>query len=481
MKVFCYWRFIMKKKNSMIEMFKGYLDYSDEEYKNIWENSIIVVDSNILLNFYRYSEKTRNNIFEILEKLKDRLWIPYQVGKEFFDNKNKVMVNSYTEYDTLNSTLHKKIQEAKEETNKRKNNQLNCKAEINTILDTGMKQIEEILNNEKVGKMPKFEKNAIEHKMLELFNNSIGERIVDDEFEKMKKEGIRRFEKEIPPGYKDDQKEENGDYYIFYSMMREAKDRKKDVIFITDDVKEDWFNIINGEKHGGRSELLNEFYKETNQLLIVYTSDGFMEAYNKNLGKCLVDETTISELKTIRNIRNKEYHKDYMELFQNIDREELLRTIRTFIRKMDLPYSDKEKLSNDLRTVRHYSYYNSDLADKKLKILIDNITDYIKNKYSEKSTDYNSRYSEIYQDYILSLKNLRSKTFQIEMYRSLIAIIKGHLEYLSRHSSVENDYMSHKLQNLLLELSEITENGNHYNKKHIIEQLDSIIGDKNLI
>ena len=67
------------------------------------------------------------------------------------------------------------------------------------------------------------------------------------------------------------------------------------------------------------------------------------------------------------------------------------------------------------------------------------------------------------------------------MYRSLIAIIKGHLEYLSRHSSVENDYMSHKLQNLLLELSEITENGNHYNKKHIIEQLDSIIGDKNLI
>ena len=473
----------MQKKNNMIEMFKGYLDYSDEKYKNIWENSIIVVDSNILLNFYRYSEKTRNNIFKILEKLKDRLWIPYQVGKEFFNNKNKVMVNSYTEYDTLNSALRKKIQEAKEEINKRKNNQLNCKAEINNILDTSMKQIEEILNNEKVGKMPKFEKNAIEHKMLELFNNSIGERIVDDEFEKIKKEGIRRFEKEIPLGYKDDQKDENGDYYIFYSMMKESKARKKDVIFITDDVKEEWFNIINGEKHGGRNELLNEFYKETNQLLIIYTSDGFMEAYNKNLGKCLVDETTISELKTIRNIRNKEHHnyyKDYIDLFQNIDREELLRIIRTFIQKMDLPYSDKEKLSNDLRTIRHYNYYNSDLADKKLKILIDNITDYIKNKYGE-NTDYNSRYSEIYQDYILSLKNLRSRTSQIELNRLLIVIIKGHLEYLSRHSSAENDYMSHKLQSLLLELSEITKNGNHYNKRHIIEQLDSIMGDKNLV
>lgn len=95
----------MKKKLNMTEIFKGYSDYSEDEYKNIWEKSIIVVDSNILLNFYRYSEETRNNIFKILEKLKDRLWIPYQVGKEFFDNKNKVMVNSYNEYDTLNSKI----------------------------------------------------------------------------------------------------------------------------------------------------------------------------------------------------------------------------------------------------------------------------------------------------------------------------------------------------------------------------------------
>ena len=99
---------MVKKKQNMIDMFKGYSDYSEEEYKNIWNNALIVVDSNILLNFYRYSEDTRNKIFEILEKLKSRLWIPYQVGKEFFDNKNKVMVSSYKEYDILFSSLRQK-------------------------------------------------------------------------------------------------------------------------------------------------------------------------------------------------------------------------------------------------------------------------------------------------------------------------------------------------------------------------------------
>ena len=50
--------------------------------------------------------------------------------------------------------------------------------------------------------MPKFENNSIEHKMLELFNNSIGERIVDDEFEplmRFMKDNMSEFKKSIHP------------------------------------------------------------------------------------------------------------------------------------------------------------------------------------------------------------------------------------------------------------------------------------------
>ena len=74
----------MKKEQekNMIELFKGYTNYSKDEYERIWKSAIIVVDTNILLNFYRYSEDTKREMIKILTNLKERLWIPYQIAKE---------------------------------------------------------------------------------------------------------------------------------------------------------------------------------------------------------------------------------------------------------------------------------------------------------------------------------------------------------------------------------------------------------------
>ena len=58
----------------------------------IWERGVIVLDTNILLNLYRYSEATRDDILSAMEKLKDRLWMPYQVGLEYFNNR----INTFT-------------------------------------------------------------------------------------------------------------------------------------------------------------------------------------------------------------------------------------------------------------------------------------------------------------------------------------------------------------------------------------------------
>ncbi len=482
---------MVKKKQNMIDMFKGYSDYSEEEYKNIWNNALIVVDSNILLNFYRYSEDTRNKIFKILEKLKSRLWIPYQVGKEFFNNKNKVMVSSYKEYETLLSSLKQKIQEAKEETNKRKNNQLKCKNEINNILDKSINEIENLLEKEKKIKKPKFEKNSIEDNILALFNNSIGEPIVDSEYEEMKKEGLRRFKEQIPPGYKDDDKEENGDYYIFYSFMKKAKEENKDIIFITDDVKEDWFNIINGEKHGGRNEILNEFYKETGQLLIIYTSDGFAESYNKNIDKDFADEKTISELKSIRNIRERE---NYVNLFDkkfvnrlnfyknNIkeyeDKEELFNQLRLIIRRLDIPSFEREKLFNELMMTRNYFYHNNDFESDKLNNIIDKITNYHNNHTIE--NEFSKSFIEKYYSCLAYLKRNKSEACKIRGYHELKETIISHLKYLSEFPSKKNLMLSKKLDRLLSTIIADMGERDFSNTERIIEQLEIIIDNSEM-
>lgn len=285
-------------------LFKGYIDYDSEEYNKIWKDALIVVDTNILLNLYRYSEDTKKELIKILKECKKRLWVPYQVIKEYFNNRDKVIVSSYDDYNKLINHIKSSIDDAKNEINQKKSKQLKCKDDICKILEQAARDVEQKLKEEMEEKNPKIQEQETEKMIIQLFNNCIGDRFTEEEYEKVKEEGIRRFKEQIPPGYKDAEKEENGDYYIFHDMMKKAKEKDRSIIFVTDDVKEDWFNIINKEKRGGRYELLNEFFKETGNLLLIYTSDGFVQAYNKNIAKQPINEKMIDELKYIRKNKN---------------------------------------------------------------------------------------------------------------------------------------------------------------------------------
>jgi len=50
-------------------LFPGHYKPSEEEFQKLWDKCIFVFDTNILLNVYRYSEKTRDRLFEILDLL----------------------------------------------------------------------------------------------------------------------------------------------------------------------------------------------------------------------------------------------------------------------------------------------------------------------------------------------------------------------------------------------------------------------------
>ena len=471
----------MKTKQNMIDMFKGYSNYSEEEYNAVWRDSLIVVDANILLNFYRYSEDTREKLFAILKKMKKRLWIPYQVGKEFFENKNRVMVNSYKEYDILESELSKKLHEAKAEISKRKNDQLKCKSEIDNLLDRTLKKIQEALNKEKEKKKPNFNKDVIENNILELFNDSIGDQIINEEYIKMKEEGLRRIKEQIPPGYKDSTKNENGDYYIFYSLIKKSKAETRDVIFITDDVKEDWFNQLNGEKHGGRYELLNEFYMETGRLLLIYTSAGFAEAYNKNIEKDFADENTINELKSIRNFVNKKYYennfttKEYLNMIKRyknndglFDKKLMLDTLRVLIMEMNIPFSNKEDLVRDLKMIRNDYYCKSDIEHDALENLINKITDY----YNIDLDDQIKLFKEKCYQYLISIKSCKSSSELYNIYEQLCETISESLKFLSNFSRNELKLLHIELKKLL----ELLSNSPLINQDIIIEKLEYILG-----
>jgi hypothetical protein len=50
----------------MREKFSGYYRPTQEEFDKLWQEAILSVDANILLNIYRYSPETRARLFEVI-------------------------------------------------------------------------------------------------------------------------------------------------------------------------------------------------------------------------------------------------------------------------------------------------------------------------------------------------------------------------------------------------------------------------------
>lgn len=413
----------------MSEIFKGYSKYSHNEYKQIWKDGIIVIDTNILLNFYRYSNETREELYKALESVKDRLWIPYQVAYEYFKDKKIVITDTYKAFnELLNETKNcfNKLSNTIENTATK---QLKCKNDVLKKLNNYYKEIHDIIKTEQESKKENASEEKVEKLIFKLFNNSIGDEIIGDEYEKIKEEGLNRIQNKIPPGYKDSDKEENGDYYIFYSMIKYAKEKQKHIIFVTDDTKEDWFIRILGEKKGGDYRLLNEFYKETGKLLLIYTSDGFLRSYQENIGdNQKVDEEVLKELINTRksenrnnNILNTEY-KNY-ELAREL-RNILLHNSITDNNILDIleKYYQQEDIDSSLKEYLELLYlaYQQNNENLKKEIMI-NLEKYLESSYQDKYSG-----------------NLKYK-------RKIVGIIEN-IEYIIKYN---NELELHKFCNIL--------------------------------
>ena len=59
--------------------------------EKVWHDGVIVFDTNVLLNLYRYNEEARDELLALMKSFQKRLWMPYQVGLEFLANCESVI------------------------------------------------------------------------------------------------------------------------------------------------------------------------------------------------------------------------------------------------------------------------------------------------------------------------------------------------------------------------------------------------------
>ena len=85
--------------------FQHFYPPDEDETAMALRTGLITVDSNVLLSLYRFRVEARDDPFRVLERLGDRLWIPYQVGLEFHRNRLSVIAAQENYFSTTRNEL----------------------------------------------------------------------------------------------------------------------------------------------------------------------------------------------------------------------------------------------------------------------------------------------------------------------------------------------------------------------------------------
>lgn len=292
----------------MKQTFKEYYRIDDAEAKRIWKEGIIVVDTNILLNLYRYSKDTSDDVFKVLKSVKERLWLPYQACYEFHENRLNTYYDSWNAADSIKKKLNANIEKfTKDVVSQYGRNPFVKVDELTKVINRSVKSINTKLNEWKTSVTDFVNDDKILDEITTLFYEKVGLDYDEEELKAIFKEGEARYKVKCPPGFKDDTPEKRatglrhvfGDLILWKQLIDYAKEQKKDVVFISDDQKEDWWVEWKGMKIYPRPELVREFEKETKgKRIIFYNQQQFLSFAQDGLQN-KTKESTIKEIESV--------------------------------------------------------------------------------------------------------------------------------------------------------------------------------------
>ena len=252
---------------------------------------------------YEYLKNRKKTISEPL-KTNGKDISYYSIERHYISNISK-------EYKSISSSISV-IEKLKNEVNsatKKSDRHPHLPEDIFSEFKVHLEKFRENLTDFEQGKT-KFENNIKEHinsirdEITELENKDDVLEAVNSYFilgadhkysEKLKlaEEASKRYLSSIPPGYLDSSKDglqKYGDYYIWEQIIDYATKNKKSIIFICDDLKDDWCVQEKNSRNRisyPRPELSKEFYEKTGYRFWMYSLNQWPFFSNKYLKTAL--------------------------------------------------------------------------------------------------------------------------------------------------------------------------------------------------
>ncbi len=276
--------------------FPAYYRIHKDDLLERFDECVFIFDACALLDIYRMKKEVTDDVFNVMDHLKEQIRIPYHVAEEYFDNIHEVLNTQIANIKKSQTNFNSFIQALEA---KRSQPYISRKSSV--LLGKLKNQVEKDFKEQEKYIREQLIYGEYQNRINDLLEGKVLDSFSKDELEEIEKEGDKRRESKIPPGYKDADKSSNrnGDLINWKEILRYAKETGKCVVIVSSEIKEDWVIREQGCTICLRYELLKEFYEtvgNNNQLIHFLSLDLFLELAREKDAQ-VVSEATVNEVK----------------------------------------------------------------------------------------------------------------------------------------------------------------------------------------
>ena len=261
----------------MKTLFPGYFAPTEDEFSALWEKAVFAFDASVLLGLYRSSSETQQVFFDVIDRIKDRIFLPHQAAGEYLKNRLGVIslrTDSYGKIKAESIKFIKFLELTIQE------HALPSGEEIIAVAKGSAEKINELVSSAEKAEPDLLRSDDLLARLAELFGTKTGQPYERVRLTELYAEFAPRYAQGIPPGFKDDKKGEStkyGDALVWFQLIDQAKLTQKPIIFVTADLKEDWWLKHKGATLGPRPELRQEMMSAAGVQFYMYTTPRFLE------------------------------------------------------------------------------------------------------------------------------------------------------------------------------------------------------------
>ncbi|MGW4250767.1 PIN domain-containing protein [Streptomyces californicus] len=292
----------MTTARGMFDGFEAYRTPADRDYRLALQHGLVVLDTNVLLDLYRMNGRVREDMLTVLKTISERLWVPHQVLVEFWRNRQSEELITYhdkkaaTAAEILKSSISRSRSALDEwARNVHIGDNTDIVSPMYEKLDRAEKlyqEIEERLERQaakdRVPGIRNTHTDPVITALEQLLDQRVGSPYSPQRYAQEVQRAKERADQQIPPGYKDfesgkkEDEEAAGDYLVWRQLMDAAQSHEKDVLFVTRDLKEDWWRKASAKAvRLPRIELVNELRDFTGLRLFMVEPSALMQQVSR--------------------------------------------------------------------------------------------------------------------------------------------------------------------------------------------------------